>query len=133
MRVVDASVIVKIAKEEEGTEEALKIKQEHVEGREKIIVPNLLFYEVANALRYAPELEEEDISNFLQILDDLDFEVIALDVKDIAKAVSWAKQKNITVYDAAYLALAREFEVELITADVALFDKVQDLGLVKKL
>lgn len=133
MKVVDASVIVKLAKNEEGTERALKIKREHVKGHEKIMVPGLLFYEIANALQYADELDEEDIAKFLEILDDLDFEVINPDVEDIIKAVSWAEERNVTVYDASYLSLATKFEVKLITADGAFFDKVQDLELVEKL
>jgi predicted nucleic acid-binding protein len=133
MIVIDASVIVKLAKKEEGTDRAVSLIEEHTKGKEKIIVPPLLFYEVANALLYAKELENKEISEFLEILDDLDFEIIELTIKDIIKATVLGREKNITVYDASYLILAQKLGVNFITADLKLIKKVKDLNFVKAL
>jgi len=133
MIVIDASVIVKLAKEEEGTDRAVSLIEEHTKGKEKIIVPSLLFYEVANALLYAKELKNKEISEFLEILDDLDFEIIELTIKDIIKATVLGREKNITVYDASYLILAQKLGVNFITADLELIKKVKDLNFVKAL
>jgi predicted nucleic acid-binding protein len=133
MIVIDASVIVKLAKKEEGTDRAVALIEEHTKGKEKIIVPSLLFYEVANALLYAKELKNKEISEFLEILDELDFEIIELSIKDILKAAFLGREKNITVYDASYLILAQKFDVDFITADLKLFRKVKDLNSVKLL
>jgi predicted nucleic acid-binding protein len=72
MIVIDASIIVKLAKKEEGTDRAISLKEKHIRGEERIVVPPLLFYEVANALLYAKELEDKEISEFLEILNELD-------------------------------------------------------------
>jgi predicted nucleic acid-binding protein len=133
MIVVDASVIVKLAKKEEGTDRAILLKENHIKGKEKIAVPTLLFYEVANALLYAKELKEKEISEFLEILYELDFEIIELSVKDIIKAAILGKQKDITVYDASYLILAQKLNANFITADLKLFRKIKDLNFVKLL
>ena len=50
--VIDASIIAKWFVDEEGTEESLKLRTDHIEGRILIAVPELLFLEVLNALRY---------------------------------------------------------------------------------
>jgi predicted nucleic acid-binding protein len=131
MIVVDASVIVKLVKKEEGSDRATLLKENHVKGKEKITVPTLLFYEVANALLYAKGLSAKEISNFLEILYELDFEIIELGVKDIIKAAILGKQKGITVYDASYLILAQKLNTIFITADSKLFKKVKDLNFVK--
>lgn len=133
MIVIDASVIVKLVKKEEGTERAIALREKHIKGEERIVVPSLLFYEVANALLYAKGLEDKEISDFLEILEELDFEIINLTVKDIIKAALLGRQKNITVYDASYLILAQKLGVNFITADLNLFKKVRDLNFVKLL
>jgi len=133
MIVTDASVIVKLGKKEEGTDRAVFLIEEHTKGKEKIIVPPLLFYEVANALLYAKELKNKEISEFLEILDELDFEIIELSIKDIIKAAFLGREKNITVYDASCLILAQKLSVDFVTADLKLFRKVKDLNFVKLL
>jgi len=133
MIVVDASVIVKLIKKEEGSDRATLLKENHIKGKEKIAVPILLFYEVANALLYAKGLSEKEIFNFLEILYELDFEIIELGVKDIIKAAILGKRKGITVYDASYLILTQKLNTIFITADLKLFKKVKDLNFVKLL
>lgn len=51
MIVADASVILKwILPDEPNREEALMLRQQHVEGEAPIATPDLLLYEVANVL-----------------------------------------------------------------------------------
>ena len=133
MIVIDASIVVKLAKKEEGTDRANLLKEKHIKGEERIVVPPLLFYEVANALLYAKDLEDKEICDFLEILDELDFEIIELSIKDIIKATILGRKKGITVYDASYLILAEKLGVNFITADLNLFKKVKDLNFVKLL
>ncbi|PJA02017.1 VapC toxin family PIN domain ribonuclease [bacterium (Candidatus Gribaldobacteria) CG_4_10_14_0_2_um_filter_36_18] len=133
MIVIDASIIVKLAKKEEGTNQAIALKEKHIKGEERIVVPPLLFYEVANALLYAKELKDKEISDFLEILSELDFEIIELSIKDIIKATILGRKRGITVYDTSYLILAEKLGVDFITADLDLFKKVKDLNFVKLL
>jgi predicted nucleic acid-binding protein len=106
-----------IGQERRRNRSSSSLIEEHTKGKEKIIVPSLLFYEVANALLYAKELENKEISEFLEILDNLDFEIIELTIKDIIKATVLGREKNITVYDASYLILAQKLGVNFITAN----------------
>lgn len=53
--VLDASVILKWFLEENGSNKALKIKESHVAGTSTITTPDIVIYEVGNALRYEPE------------------------------------------------------------------------------
>jgi len=54
MIVLDASVAVKWFSEEEYTEKALELRERIRVGKERVIVPDLLLYELANALKYNP-------------------------------------------------------------------------------
>jgi predicted nucleic acid-binding protein len=49
----------------------------------------------------------------------------------INSAVSLAFGHNITVYDAFYVALAKETEFTFVTADSKLYERVNDLNFVK--
>ena len=49
----------------------------------------------------------------------------------INSAVTLAFEHNITVYDAFYIALAKEIEFTFITADGRLYKRVKDLNFVK--
>ncbi len=50
--VVDASVVVKWLVEEEGSERALRLRDRYIDGKIEIIAPELITFEVLNALRY---------------------------------------------------------------------------------
>jgi len=52
--VADASVVVKWFVEEDYTDEALRLRDDYVERALEIASPDLLPYEVLNALRYNP-------------------------------------------------------------------------------
>ena len=51
--VVDASVVAKWYLEEEYTEKALKLRDMHVNGEIELTAPELLLFEVLNAIRYS--------------------------------------------------------------------------------
>jgi len=59
MIILDASVIVKWFSEEEYTDKALEIRERIRMEEERVIVPDLLLYELANALKYNPSFESE--------------------------------------------------------------------------
>lgn len=52
MNVLDASVVLKWFIEEEDSVQALRLREEFYTGEREIVVPDLLLFEVANALRY---------------------------------------------------------------------------------
>ena len=132
MIVLDASVIAKWFLEEEKSSSALYYRDLHLKRKEIIIVPNILVYEIANLLLYK-NFTEKEIVSVLESLENFKIEVISLNFSDIARTAILAKQREITVYDAAYILLARNFGCRFITADKKLYKKAKDLNFVELL
>lgn len=124
MVVVDASVVIKWFIPESGVAEAEAILNDHLFGREDIFVPELLFYEVVNALRYKKDIVEDAVNGFIAVLSGLELKRAGTDEQLLNTMFSIAKKYDISVYDAAYVALAEVFNCNLVTADVKLVQKV---------
>lgn len=121
--VVDASVVVKWFLEEEYSAEALRIRDDYVRGVVEIAVPSLLEYEVLNALRYSRVYSVEELEEAAIALNRFGFERYELEDELKTLAVRIAERDNITVYDAAYVALAERLDTILYTADMELVRK----------
>lgn len=52
---LDASVILKWFLDEPDSDKAKIIKDNHVNGKFTIVIPDIAIYEIANALRYEPD------------------------------------------------------------------------------
>ena len=50
--ILDSSVVIKWFSEEEDTATALEFREGYIQGELEIVTPDLLLYEIANALRY---------------------------------------------------------------------------------
>jgi len=123
MSVLDASVILKWFVDERDSEQALLLREEFYRGEREIVVPDLLLYETANALRYNPGFSTEEINEVLKTLFDLGIGIITPTYSLLAKTTGLAKSLDITCYDATYLALAEELGFEFITADEKFYRK----------
>lgn len=67
--ILDASVAVKwFSREEEESDPALKLRDEHLAGRMTLIFPDLLIYEVSNALRHNPGFDAGDVKGAVKDL-----------------------------------------------------------------
>jgi predicted nucleic acid-binding protein len=114
--VVDASVIVP-ALANAGAQGYRA--REWLRGR-ALFAPELIDLEVASALRRQVTAGELTADRAAGALDDL----AALPLSRAPHAPllrrCWELRSNLTVYDAAYVALAEALEVPLITADVRL-------------
>src|SRR3989344_7375220 len=104
-QVADASVIIKWFVDEEFSKKALEIKEKHVSQVTTLIVPDLIFFEIINALRYKKNNEEKlrEINNALW---KIGFKVERVNEALLSKAIIIAKKYDITIYDAVYVALA---------------------------
>jgi predicted nucleic acid-binding protein len=122
--VADASVIVKWFVEEDYTKNALKMKQHYVEGIIDIWSTHLMPFEVLNALRYNPQLGEQDIKKAALSLSKFKFALHPLleELADLSVRDAW--KYGLTVYDSSYLALSKTFDKELFTADEKMLAKV---------
>jgi len=130
---VDASIIVKwFSRFEQDAESSEKLLNSHIEGASMLVSSSLVLYEVCNALRFNPNFGEKDISraatNLLKLeLDLVDFSEV------FESAIELAFSHNITIYDAAYIAVSRKLHIPLLTADYKLLDKIKELPLVMPL
>lgn len=115
-KVVDAAVVIKWFVNEEGTDRALALREDHISGKVLLVAPELIFIEVLNALRYKDKQENElEVVN--RALWDFQFHLERTNVYLLRQAVSLALQYNLTIYDALYAALARVHGCPLITTD----------------
>ncbi|MHA1386283.1 MAG: type II toxin-antitoxin system VapC family toxin [Candidatus Helarchaeota archaeon] len=124
IRIIDASVVVKWFNKEIYTENALDLRDRFIKREFNFYVPSLLFYEVANALRYNPELGENDVNSAIQNLMDLQLKIADINIWFL-KSISLAYKFGITIYDSAYIALGFYLGSPIITADEKLIEKIQ--------
>lgn len=131
MYVLDASVVIKWFSEEEYTDKAVKLRDDFFKGENELVVPDLLLYEVSNALRYNPNFDETDVVEAVGSLFDMGISIIVPTLEVIKSSIDIAFSHNITIYDAFYVALAKEIDFALITADSKLYQKTKDISFIK--
>lgn len=124
--VVDANVIVKWFVEEEGSDRALEIRDKYIGGEIKLVAPEIMVFEVLNALHYKRLFTLDEMREISEALDAFSFELYPL-VGDYArKAIKVAYENNITIYDASYISLAMIKKTYMYTADTRLKDRLKD-------
>ncbi|MBS3138424.1 type II toxin-antitoxin system VapC family toxin [Candidatus Woesearchaeota archaeon] len=129
--VIDASIAVKLFVEEIDTSKAEALIEHHINGDLLIIVPELIFLEVANALRYNKKVNDA-LSRAVERLFQMQFRVERMNEFIVKKAVEIALHYNITVYDAVYAAIAQLYGISFITADKQL-EIIPNVILVEKI
>jgi predicted nucleic acid-binding protein len=98
-----------------------------------LVMPEHALLEIANAIRYSSGADESDAVRALDLLADLRLEYAALGWELLRSAAEIAWNHQITVYDAAYVALAEALNLPLVTADEALVKRLAGRGGVKRL
>ncbi len=121
--VADASVIVKWFVDEVYSENARKLRDEFINGSVEIISTELMPYEVLNALKYTKLFKTEELIMIAKSLTLYGFRLFPLTGKFAERTVEIAMEKDITIYDASYIALAEELKAKLYTADEKLIKK----------
>ncbi len=89
-------------------------------GGNRLAAPHLLFVETANILRRL-ELAGEITTDVASLAhhDLIDLDIDYFDHLPLASR-SWELRKNLTIYDACYVALAEELAAPLATLDRAM-------------
>lgn len=128
--VLDSSVVIKWFSNEDDTDKALALRESYLEGNVNMASPDLVIYEIANALRYSKSLSETDVKNSISSLMSMGISIIVPTRKVIESAIDIAYQSDITIYDAYFAALAQELNFKLVTADEKLHNKIKKLGFV---
>jgi predicted nucleic acid-binding protein len=114
--VVDASVLV-VALADDGADGDRG--RDRLRG-EALAAPELADLEVASALRRQLAVGSVDGRRALMALTDLaDLPMTRVPHRPLLRRC-WELRDNLTVYDAAYVALAESLDATLVTADVRL-------------
>lgn len=130
--VIDASVALKWILDEDHAETARRYAQGAAEGRLRLSVPSLFWYEVANALRYTQARENQLrlLAEAWSVLRDVPIHTIEFSPEAFPLVAGLASRYDITVYDSAYVFLAQSLQVPLITADERLVQRCAGLPFV---
>ena len=126
MIVFDASIIIKWFRDEDNSEAAFLLKDKHIRGEDVIAVPDLLFYEIVNVLRYQKSINENDLDGILDILIEMEVHIFTVSPHEFKEVFRFARTHEISVYDAAYVVLAQKLNCAFVTADKKLYRKLKD-------
>lgn len=124
---LNTSVIIKWFTNEENTDRSIEYRDRHIDREIEIIEPDLLLYEISNALRYNPNFKEIDVMNALESIFDLGIEIITPTRKLLYDTIEISYKYDITGYDATYIALSNELSGNFITSDKKLFEKTKNM------
>jgi predicted nucleic acid-binding protein len=96
-------------------------------------MPEFGRFEVLNAVRFSRHADDTQTGAALRALDrfGLDFVMLAPRALERAVALSW--DRGVSVYDAAYVALAETLEAPLVTADTKLSSRLHGHPLIRRL
>lgn len=124
MRVVDASLVLGWLLGQPARPGSHDVLEGHLTGREALVAPELLCYEVANVLvtgaRLPGTLAVEACAHFFS----LEIATYSLGEREVLEALALAARYRVTVYDASYVALAQALNCPLFTADARLARKL---------
>jgi predicted nucleic acid-binding protein len=126
--VLDTSVVLKWFSEsgEGDLDQALKLRQSMRDGNVFFVVPDLMFYELANALRHNPNFSKEDVGQAIHSVLEMGFEVQGVEAGVVEEAISLSYKHKVTVYDSYFLALSKREGKPFITADYRFMGRVKD-------
>lgn len=113
----DASVVVKWFAPEPDRAAAVRLRDLYLAGELDLVIPDLLYYEVANALRFSRLVPPGDAADSLADLFAMELLEEPLTERLAVDAWRVAHEAGITFYDAAYLAVARKRNGVVVTAD----------------
>ena len=123
--IMDASVFMKWALDEQYADEAYALRDAHIMKRLTIVVPSIFYYEVLNATRYSKGCTQERLGAVAEALDNYAFESFDLRERLATLASEVSVKHDISMYDAAYVALAILTRSCLYTADEKLIKDVK--------
>ncbi len=115
-KVIDASIAVKWFVNEDDSNKALEIRNSHINGDITLVVPEIMFLEVLNALRYK-KLDKESLNNVNTDLFGMQLHLEKTSEFILEKAIQIALNYDLTIYDALYASIAQIHGCPLVTVD----------------
>ena len=120
--VVDTSVVVKWYIPEQYHTQARSLRDDYLDGQFGLAAPALLPFEAINALRYSGHYDGTRLEDAATSLAEYGIDLVSFHKRGAVAAV--ASSLDITVYDAAYIALAQRLETTVFTADDQLLESL---------
>ena len=90
-----------------------------------ITIPDILVYELANALKYNQCFSANDVKDSLDSIFNMGIEIEEVDALTINDAIEIAIRSDVTVYDAYFIAMSMRKEMTLLTADYKFFKRIK--------
>jgi predicted nucleic acid-binding protein len=115
--VLDSSVVIKWFSKEAKSVEATKFMDSYAQGSVELVVSEIVFCEVGNALRYKPDFDVWKLKSALSQLFNLRMKVVHLTENLMLRAGEIAYDGGVTIYDALPVAIAEHRKTVCITAD----------------
>ena len=127
MIVIDTSVALKWVhiEKEKDVEAANSLLTNHLSEIEKIIVPDLFFYEATNALTTKTELPQQATIKLIKKIYGYNLNVYQPNLDDLLQTSKLAKKHKTSVYDMLYAVVAKKHKTTLITADEKFIKKTK--------
>lgn len=94
--VIDASVVLKWFLQEPDAEHAMQLREQHLTGGVLLVAPDLLLYEVGNALRFKHDFTPSDIQAALSELLHIELELLSPTERLLHHAVDLARRTRLT-------------------------------------
>jgi predicted nucleic acid-binding protein len=115
--VIDASAVLEVLL---NTAASARVAERLFARNDILHAPHVLDLEIAQVLRRYTLSGEMDAERSEQALEDLADLPLNRYPHDVFLFRIWALRRNLTAYDAAYVALAEALDVPLVTRDTAL-------------
>jgi predicted nucleic acid-binding protein len=120
--VIDASIAISWFSDDVSSTHTKKILDLAEDHHLKFIAPPLFLTEVSNILLVKKKFEVEDILSVLQNMLPSILTIAPLELEETIYSIKLAKEWNLTIYDASYLAVAITQGIPLITNDSTLLN-----------
>ncbi len=125
--VVDSSVMVKWFIPETYSEEALKLLEDHLHSYTEIVIPSFAFLEFCNAMRkyfIRGIVSKQRAAEAYSLLNEIELHSISITRDMVKKALEYALETHVTLYDAYYIVLAKNLKTVFYTADEKLLSRL---------
>jgi len=129
--VIDTSVAAKLFIVEDYSDKAIEITEAHTKGNLLLSAPTLIVHELGNVFWKHPQINSEKAGAFIERFLDLQINLVDIcsDNQLLKNICNVSKSRDVTFYDATYIAMAERDGTKLITADDEIHNKAPDLSM----
>ena len=122
--ILDASVLLCAFFPDEAQPQAQALLRQHASGQMQLKAPELILYEVGNAVCQAERrgrIAEAQAAEILQTASELNIDLLPLEWGEM---LPMARRFECSAYDAAYLRLAERVAEPFVTGDKRLYNAI---------